>query len=99
MSHPLYDVTEFEIVGPYTLRVRFDDDTEQVIDFEPVLHGELLGPLRNLDLFDQVRLDQEIRTLVWPNDADFDPWTLHEWPRLVDRLTEQACSWKTTPVI
>ena len=47
MSHPLYDVTEFELVGGYTLRVVFDDDTEQVIDLEPVLYGEMYAPLRD----------------------------------------------------
>src|SRR5579863_2157903 len=31
-----------------TLRVGFDDGTEQVIDFQPVLAGELFGPLRDL---------------------------------------------------
>ncbi|MBV7327377.1 DUF2442 domain-containing protein [Chloroflexi bacterium TSY] len=93
MSHPLYDVTNFEIVGPYTLRVEFDDNTKQTIDFEPVLFGEVYGMLRDLTIFNQVRLDPETRTLVWPNDADFDPWVLHEWPRLVDKLAERAQSW------
>ncbi len=51
----------------------FDDHTEQVIDFHPVLAGELYGPLRELSLFRQVMIDPEIHTLVWPNGADFDP--------------------------
>ena len=88
--HPLYDVTDFEIVATYTLRVNFDDGTVQIIDFEPVLHGELYGPLRDLQLFNQVRLDPEVATLVWPNGADFDPYMLHEWPRLVDHLIKQS---------
>src|SRR5436190_14146619 len=79
MSHPIYRVRSFEIVAPYTLRVRFDDNTEQTIDFRPVLAGELYGPLRNLKLFYQVRIDSEVETLVWPNGA-VDPATLHEWP-------------------
>lgn len=33
MNHPIYRVIECEIVSPYTLRVAFDDKTEQVIDF------------------------------------------------------------------
>lgn len=89
MSHPLYDVTAFEVVRPYTLRVTFSDNTQQMIDFEPVLHGEMYAPLRDLDFFNQVRLDPEIRTLVWPNGADFDPYVLHEWPRVVEQLSRR----------
>jgi hypothetical protein len=95
--HPLYDVTDFVIVDPYTLHVRFDDETEQTINFEPVLFGELYGPLRELSFFNQVQLDLETRTLVWPNGADFDPWMLHEWPRLIDKLVKQARSWDVAP--
>lgn len=91
--HPLYDVTDFEIVADYTLRVNFDDGTQQIINFEPVLHGELYGPLRDLQLFNQVRLDPEVATVVWPNGADFDPYTLHDWPRLVDHLIKQSQAW------
>ena len=57
MSHPIYRVRSLDIVAPYTLRVVFDDDTEQTIDFRPVLAGELYGPLRDLELFNQVRID------------------------------------------
>ena len=78
MSHPIYRVRSFEIVAPYTLLVRFDDNIEQTIDFRPVLAGELYRPLRKLDLFNQVRIDPEVETLVWPNGADFDPATLHD---------------------
>ena len=93
MSHPLHDVVDFEIVGDYRLRVAFDDGTKQEIDFSPVQFGEMYGPLRNLKMFNQVRLDCEVATLVWPNGADFDPWMLHEWPNLIDELAERARRW------
>ncbi len=67
MIHPIYRVESFEIVSPYTLRVRFDDHTEQTINFRPVLAGELYGPLRDLSLFNQAQIDPEVHTLVWPN--------------------------------
>jgi len=79
MRHPIHRVVFFEIRAPYTLRVCFDDNTEQIIDFRPALEGELFGPLRNVSLFNQVRIDPEVHTLVWPNGADFDPATLHDW--------------------
>ena len=94
MSHSIYRVTAFEVVAPYTLRVSFDDDTQQTIDFEDVLAGELYRPLEDLDLFNQVRLDSEVHTLVWPNGADFDPETLRNWPLYRDALIERAREWE-----
>ena len=89
MSQLLYDVVAFEIVGDYALLVTFDDGSSQLVDLEPILYGELFAPLRDPQFFRQMRLDPEIRTLVWPNGADFDPYVLHEWPRLVDLLARQ----------
>jgi len=93
MAHPIYRVVSFEFTGQHALRVRFDDGTEQEIDFRPVLAGELFGPLKDPGLFRQVRLDPEVHTLVWANGADFDPATLHDWPRYVAELTERAKRW------
>jgi hypothetical protein len=93
MEHPIYRVVAFDIVGPYTLRVEFDDRTWQVIDFRPILRGELYGPLRQLKLFNQVSIDSEVGTLVWPNGADFDPATLHDWPKYHDALKALANRW------
>jgi hypothetical protein len=86
MEHPIYRVVQFKIVGPYTLQVVFDDDQEQVIDFRPILVGELYGPLQDERLFTQVEIDPEVHTLVWPNGADFDPATLHDWPDYKERI-------------
>ena len=41
MTHPLYDVTHFETVNDYTLRVVFDDNSEQVINFEGLPNVEI----------------------------------------------------------
>jgi hypothetical protein len=96
MSHAIYRVRSFTIEAPFTLRVQFDDDTEQTIDFRPVLAGELFGPLKDLAVFNRVRLDPEVRTLVWPNGADFDPATLHDWPRHVDAMAARASEWEAS---
>jgi hypothetical protein len=98
MKHPIYRVESFEIIAPYTLHIKFDDKTEQNIDFWPVLAGELFGPLRDLDLFNQVKIDEEVHTLVWPNGADFDPATLHDWPEQVQALRAQAQQWEAVSV-
>ena len=95
MKHLLSRVANFEILAPYTLRVVFEDATEQIIDFEPVLRGELYGPLRDLSLFNRVVLDVQAHTLVWPNGADFDPATLHDWPQNREAFIQLAQSWQT----
>jgi Protein of unknown function (DUF2442) len=98
MHHGIYRVDSFDIVAPYTLRVSFDDETERIIDFRPVLAGELFGPLNELNLFNQVRLDSEVHTLTWPNGADFDPATLHDWPNVVDAMVSGIKRRESVPV-
>ena len=93
MEHPIYRVVNLEIVGPYTLRVEFDDKTSQTIDFRPVLVGEMYGPLQDEKLFSQVEIDPEVHTLVWPNGADFDPATLHDWPKYASAMEHMAQQW------
>ena len=95
MSHPICRVRWFKVVAAYTLRVGFDDDTEQIINFRPILAGELFGPLRDPKLFSQVQIDPEVHTLVWPNGADFDPATLHDWPVHESAFRELARRWET----
>ncbi len=90
MSHPVARVRSFEIAGLYAIRVSFDDGTSRVIDFEPVLAGEPYAPLADPALLRAVRLDPQAHTLVWPNGADFDPATLHDWPRHAAALARRA---------
>jgi len=90
MNHPIYRIVSFESVGRYELRVTFDDGQEREIDFRPVLTGELYGPLKDDKLFNQVDIDPETHTLVWPNGADFDPETLYEWPKYVQEIKRIA---------
>jgi hypothetical protein len=97
-AHSIYRVLSFQIIAPYTLRVHFDDGTNQLINFEPILAGQLYRPLRDLTLFNQVQIDSEVRTLGWPNGADFDPATLHDWAEYLPALTEKARRWEFTPI-
>src|ERR1700724_2676386 len=97
MRHPIHRVKSFRIDAPFTLLVQFKDGTERRIDFQPGLAGEVFGALRDLGIFNQVRIDPEVHTLVWPNGADFDPATLHDWPSYLPALAAQARAWELTP--
>lgn len=93
MRHPIYRICAFKIIAPYIMEIHFDDNSRQTINFAPVLKGELYGPLRDVKMFNQVTIDPKVFTLVWPNGADFDPETLHNWPRYVKELTARAEQW------
>lgn len=93
MKHPIYRITAIERIQPYSLRLLFDDGLTRTIDFEPILEGELFGPLRDPAVFSQVVLDQEVHTVVWPGGADFDPGTLHDWPEHEAAFRSAAQRW------
>lgn len=93
MTHPIYRVTSVEVTGTYRLRVAFGDGSLREIDFEPILEGELYGPLRDPEVFAGVKVDLEVHTLVWPNGADFDPATLHDWPQYEQAMKKLAERW------
>ncbi|VEN74717.1 conserved hypothetical protein [Candidatus Desulfarcum epimagneticum] len=90
MSHEVHKIVDFDIIKPFTLRIKFDDETERSIDFRNVLKGSLYGPLENESVFNQVEINPEIHTLVWPNGADFDPETLYNWPKYAKKMEQMA---------
>ena len=93
MKHPIHRVTSVDYLGGYRLRVSFDDGLTRDLDLEPVLEGELYGPLRDPAVFAEVSLDPEVHTLVWPSGADFDPAILHDWPERQTAMQDLAKSW------
>lgn len=73
-------IVRFEHLAPWTLKLYFADQTAHVINFEPVLRGAWLGPLRDPQYFAQVRLN-DAGNLEWPDGQDFNPEALHDWPK------------------
>jgi hypothetical protein len=98
MAHNIHTVIGFEKVGTYTLKIQFDDDSIQIIDFWPLLRGELYSPLRDARFFDQVQLNADEGTLVWPNGADFDPATLHDWECVGPAMIQMTAMWPIVDV-
>jgi hypothetical protein len=93
MVHPIYRVISVDHLGSYRLRVSFDDGVTRELDLGPLLEGELFTPLRDPAVFAKVTVDPEVHTLVWPNGADFDPATLHDWPQHEAAMLDLAKSW------
>jgi Protein of unknown function (DUF2442) len=70
-------VTSVEPLDGYRLRVAFNDGVERDVDCAFLLRGTLGEPLRDPKYFRQVRVDEEARTVVWPNGLDPAPELLH----------------------
>jgi hypothetical protein len=92
-----WDLPPLQILDKPDNRKLFLDRKRFYPDFEPILKGELYGPLRDPRLFNQAALDTEAGTLVWPNGADFDPATLHDWPQCKAAFIEMASRWEPLP--
>lgn len=71
-------VTSVAPVRDFVLRLGFSDGAEGELDLEPILWGPVFEPLlKDPALFRKVRVDPQLGTIVWPNDADLDPVVLH----------------------
>lgn len=70
-------VTAAEPLDGCRLRVKFNDGVMREVDCSFLLRGTLGEPLRDPDYFREVRVDEEARTVVWPNGLDPAPELLH----------------------
>ena len=70
-------VTQARYVTDYTIWVRFDDGVEGEVNLSSELQGPIFEPLNDLEVFRQFSVHPELRTLVWPNGADFAPAFLY----------------------
>lgn len=73
------ELTGFEQIADYTLRLHFNDDCSFHINFLSGLIGHSLAPLREKELFATVRLDPRRRALLWANGTEMDSATLRAW--------------------
>ena len=71
-------IVEAKYVADFTVWLRFSDGAEGEVDLSRELSSEVFQPLRNVDFFRGVQLHPELRTLVWPNGADFAPEFLRD---------------------
>ena len=72
------DIVAVEPRGGYRLHLRFDDGVEGDVDLLPRLSFTgVFEPLKTQEYFIRVRVNPELGTICWPNDADLDADVLY----------------------
>lgn len=62
----------------FAMRLKFTNGTEKVIDLQKYLRGPIFERIRkDRSYFEEVQVDKELGTIVWPNGADIDPDVLY----------------------
>ena len=71
-------VKTVEVLEGFRVKLGFTDGSTKAVDLEPYLRGPIFEPMRKDEQrFAEVRVDEELGTIVWPNGADIDPDVLY----------------------
>ena len=62
----------------YKLRIKFENNEVLIVDFAEHLDGPVFEPLKDIGYFRLFKVNLDIDTIVWPNNADFSPDFLYE---------------------
>ena len=74
----LQDIIAVKPLPGYKLHLRFEDGVEGVVDLKQIIEFTgVFEPLEEYDYFAQVRVNPELGTIQWPNEADLDPDVLY----------------------
>ncbi len=64
-------------LGDSRVELEFSDGKRGVANLAEALHGPIFEPLKDPKAFAELRIDDELRTVVWPNGADLAPEYLY----------------------
>jgi hypothetical protein len=74
----LKDIVAVWPLDDYRLRLRFEDGVEGEVDVATMVRFQgVFAPLRDRNKFLEVRVNEEIGTICWPNGADLDQDVLY----------------------
>ena len=66
----------------YKLLLTFENGEQKIFDMSPYLDKGILKELRDINLFNTLRVSFD--SIEWANEADFDPEVLYELREKVD---------------
>ena len=76
-------IDQARYIDGFRIWLRFADGATGEVDLSQELKGPIFEPLRRVEFFRSFKLHPELRTLVWPNGADFAPEFLRDKLRML----------------
>jgi Protein of unknown function (DUF2442) len=75
----IINVTDVEPLNGFWIRASFSDGAVKEIDLsELIARGSVFAPIRDhREVFNQVHVNPETRTIEWPGEVDLDPDVLY----------------------
>jgi hypothetical protein len=74
----LKDVIQVKALPDYLLHLTFEDGVTGIVNVSEIIEFKgVFDPLLEQDYFNQVRVNSDIGTICWPNEADIDPDVLY----------------------
>ena len=82
-------ILDVRYIKEYKIKVFFSDKKTKIIDLEDLVKNSkgIFIPLRNLDYFKKVALDDCHLSICWPNGADICPDLLYKMGKESPRKT------------
>ncbi len=71
-----FSIRQVEPKDDYLLVLTFENGEKRLFDMKPYLDTGIFRELHDVDLFNTVRVS--FNSIVWNNEADFDPEALYE---------------------
>ncbi|MCD4817717.1 MAG: DUF2442 domain-containing protein [Candidatus Cloacimonetes bacterium] len=69
----MHFVKKVSYVKNYVLKLTFENNIIKIVDLRKHLEGEIFELLKEIEYFQKVKINPDIDTIVWPNEADFSP--------------------------
>jgi len=74
----LLHITAVTYLDNYRLQVSFNNGVSKQVNLQNELECEIFEPLKNINIFRQVKLNPETKTIEWADGADIAPEFLYE---------------------
>lgn len=89
-------VEKVEYVDGYKLKILFSDKKTKIIDLENKVKNAkgIFAPLKALEYFKKVALDDSHLSICWPNGADICPDVLYNMGKVVKTAKKASSSLK-----